>query len=77
MSKMNINEGFQIDKPNVFVPWEIDEQGLINLLEDYGLKKVKDGYYYFSCKSLGGLSHELGFHFEIKPDEKKIEEFEN
>lgn len=75
--KMNIDKGFQIDEPNVFVPWDIDEKGLENLLGNYGLRKIKDGYHCISCKSLGGLSHELGFHFEIKEDENKIKELEN
>jgi len=77
VEKMNINEGFQIDEPDVFVPWGIEEEGLVNLLGNYGLKKFKKGYYTLSCKFLGGLSCELGFHFETKEDEDKIKEFES
>jgi hypothetical protein len=37
---MNIEKGFQIDEPNVFIPWDIDEKGLENLLGVFGIKKV-------------------------------------
>lgn len=76
LPKMNINIGFQIDQPNVFVPWDIDQKGLIELLRGHEVQKVAEGYYSISCISLEGLHHKLGFHFEIKPDAKKIEEFE-
>ena len=75
ISIMNIEKGFQIDEPSVFVPWDIDEKGLENLLGEFGLKKVKAGYYCISCKSLGGLYHELGLHFE-KEDVKESEKLE-
>lgn len=60
---MKIGDGFQIELPQVFVPWGISESRLERLLKDYGLKKVTHGYYTISCTSLGGLRHELGFHF--------------
>jgi hypothetical protein len=66
-----------IDKPEVFIPWDIDEKGLEYLLVNFGLKKVTDGYYCISCKSFGGLHHELGFHFEKKDDEKESRKLEN
>ncbi|NIM06329.1 MAG: hypothetical protein GTN65_12105, partial [Armatimonadetes bacterium] len=74
---MDIERGFQIDEPEVFVPWEIDEGGLVGLLEKHGLRKVTKGYYCVSCKSLGGLSHELGFHFDTSEarKNKELEDF--
>ena len=41
---MNIKKGFQIDEPSVFVPWDIDENGLENVLGKFGLKKVNAGF---------------------------------
>ncbi|HEX8843263.1 MAG TPA: hypothetical protein VF791_01265 [Pyrinomonadaceae bacterium] len=60
---MNIDEGFQIEVPEVFVRWGISEADLRGLLDAYGLRHVTHGYYTLSCVSLGGMSHELGFHF--------------
>ena len=60
---MDLISGFQIESPSVFVPWGISESQLQSLLEEHGLKQVTHGYYTMSCVSLGGLSHQLGFHF--------------
>jgi hypothetical protein len=60
---VKINEGFQIETPNVFVPWGLHESDLRSLLNVFGLRSVTHGYYTLSCTSLGGLAHELGFHF--------------
>lgn len=60
---MDILRGFQIEVPDVFVPWGISESDLRSLLSDYGLRRSYDGCYAISCVSLGGLEHELGFHF--------------
>ncbi len=73
---LNLNSGYQLNYPNVFVPWDVDEKELKNLLDEFGLIKVKHGYYYISCVSLQGLKHELGFHFQLT-DEKADQEFEN
>jgi hypothetical protein len=60
---MNIEEGFQIEFPKIFVGWGISESELRELLEPHGLRHITTGYYVLSCKSLDGLIHELGFHF--------------
>ena len=60
---MDLASGFQIDSPNVFVPWGIREDELKSLLDAHGLKRVTHGYYTLFCVSLDGLSHQLGFHF--------------
>jgi len=60
---MDLTSGFQIESPNVFVPWDISEAELKSLLDEHGLRQVTHGYYTMSCVSLGGLSHKLGFHF--------------
>lgn len=61
---MNIQEGFKIDEPNVFIPWDIEEQILTQKLNEYDFKHVTTGYYTISCKSLNGLNCMFGFHFE-------------
>ncbi len=61
---MDLREGFQLEHPDVFVPWTVSEAGLRALLLPHGLRKVTTGYFTISCSSLKGLQHELGFHFE-------------
>lgn len=70
-----LREGFQIEEPSVFVPWDVTEQQLRELLDPHGLRKVTFGYFALSCTSLGGLSHELGFHF-IPRDSDHLTELE-
>ena len=59
---MDLAEGFQIEDPEVFIPWNIREARLLDLLPTPPTS-VTSGYYCISCTSLGGLRHELGFHF--------------
>lgn len=66
---MNIDLGFQIEIPNVFIPWGIDELELKELLGSM-LRYVTTGYYTITCESLGGMKHELGFHFEPRKNGK-------
>ncbi len=60
---MDISRGFQIEQPEIFVPWKISETDLRQLFDGQALRHVTDGYFTIHCASLGGLSHELGFHF--------------
>ena len=60
---MNIAEGFSIEQPDLFVPWNISEAELRRIFTGNRLCEVTRGYFTTSCVSLGGLSHELGFHF--------------
>jgi hypothetical protein len=61
---MDINKGFQIDSPKIFVKWDIDEKELTDLFNGHDLKHVTTGYYTTSCTSLNGLTCMLGFHFD-------------
>lgn len=61
---MNIQEGYRIDEPCIFIPWEIDEHTLIQKLNGHDFKHVTTDYYTISCKSLNGLNCMIGFHFE-------------
>ena len=63
LNVMDILRGFQLEVPDLFVPWGISESDLRGLLDGYGLQRINDGHYTVSCVSLGGLAHELTFHF--------------
>ena len=62
--KMDIDKGFQIDRPNIFVPWDIDEKTLKDLFKGQELKHVTTGYYTINCTSLDSLNCMIGFHFD-------------
>jgi hypothetical protein len=60
---MDIVSGFQLEQPQVLVRWGISEAQLQELFKNLQLRRVTNGYYVTRCTSLGGLSHDLGFHF--------------
>jgi len=62
--RMDISKGFQIEKPEIFIPWKVSEEKLESLFHGQQLRHVTDGYFTTHCTSLGGLRHELGFHFQ-------------
>lgn len=62
--RIDIDKGFQINSPNIFVPWEINEKTLNELFIGQELKRVTTGYYSASCTSLDKLNCIIGFHFE-------------
>ena len=65
---MNISQGFEIEQPKVFIPWEISEKVLIGLVNSPSFRRVTKGQFSLSCVSLGGLSHELSFHLMPRVD---------
>ena len=67
---MDINAGFELDNPKLFVPWEISEQEFKDIFKQCSLCNVTTGYFTVSCSSLGGLKHELGFHFDPRTNGK-------
>ena len=72
---MNIQSGFQIDTPNIFVPWNINGGQLESLFKTHDLNHVTTGYYTIKSESLNGLKCNIGFHF--KPaNEGLLKEFE-
>lgn len=73
--RLNIKEGFQINTPDVFVPWTISQRGLKKLLGEHGLRHITMGYFTISCVSLGEMEHELGLHFD-PPTSNRLSEFE-
>lgn len=73
---MNIENGFKIDQPNVFVPWDIEEKELKELFKGAYFTKVTTGYYVTHGECLGGLKCKIGFHFDpIKNAQLKELEF--
>jgi len=57
----DVERGFHIEEPLVFVPWGITEGDLAKLIDRH--TKVTPGYATCTCRTLGGLSCQLGFHF--------------
>ena len=72
---MNIQSGFQIDTPNIFVPWNINAGQLETLFKDHKLNHVTTGYFTISCESLNGLQCNIGFHL-TPANEGLLKEFE-
>jgi hypothetical protein len=60
---VELERGFQIDHPAVFLPWGVTEQELAELLPRPA-RRVTDGYHTFDCTALTGLLVVLGLHFE-------------
>jgi hypothetical protein len=57
------HDGLQLDGPHLFIPWNITEDELVQLVGIERLRHVTAGYYTMTCQSMGGLTHRLGFHF--------------
>jgi hypothetical protein len=60
---MDLASGFQLERPHLLVRWGQSEEQLRDLFKGLELRRVTDGYFVARCTSLGGLSHDLGFHF--------------
>ncbi|HTU50009.1 MAG TPA: hypothetical protein VMF56_05405 [Acidobacteriaceae bacterium] len=63
---MDISRGFHIEQPDILIPWGISEAELEKLFDGLDLRRVTNGYFVTHCDSLSGLSHELGFHFDLR-----------
>ena len=72
---MDLTKGFQIDNPNIFVPWNIDGKGLKEIFKAHELIRVTAKYYTTSCSSLNGLKCILGFHLETNGRLSELEFF--
>jgi hypothetical protein len=66
-TRQDIERGFHVEQPPLFIPWGIREAVLRKMLGPPA-KLVTPGYVTCACTSLGGLSHQLGFHFLPRPD---------
>jgi hypothetical protein len=60
---MDIVKGFQIDEPDLFINWNIDRNGLLDVFKNYNLRKVTTDVYTSKCKCMGVLECHIGFHF--------------
>jgi hypothetical protein len=69
---MDLDSGFKIEDPPITVPFLIGEDELRKLVGSR-LRHVTTGYFTVSCCSLGGLEHELGFHFEPRSGGRLVE----
>jgi hypothetical protein len=61
--RMDLSKGFQIEEPNVFVPWDTTEAQFRQTFGGLHLQHMKYGYYTAHCTSLSGLSLDLMFVF--------------
>lgn len=68
---MDLQQGFAIEDPAVFVPWQIDENELRQRLP--AAIQIAAGYLVMPCVSLGGLHHQLGFHFKPRENGELVE----
>jgi hypothetical protein len=69
---VDLSAGYRVEVPDVLVPWHISEQELLNLLPS-APRHVTTGYYTLPCASLGGLQHDLGFHFAPRAGGRLVE----
>ena len=60
---MDLSRGFQIEDPDVFIPWGSGEDEIRILLPGI-VRLVSTGYLTAKVRSLGGMAHVLGFHFQ-------------
>lgn len=72
---MDLKIGFQLEDPDVMVPWSISPVELEQLIVSSSLERVTEGYYTTPVQCLGGLRCMLGFHFE-PPQEGMLQELE-
>jgi len=63
---MNLSKGFQIEEPNVFVPWNTTEAQFQQTFDRLHLRHMRHGYYTTRCVSLSGLALDLMFVFYPK-----------
>jgi hypothetical protein len=70
---MDLSKGFQIEQPDVFVPWDTPESQFQERFEALDLRRVTHGYFTAHCISLQGLSVELGFHFSPRNNGRLVE----
>lgn len=71
---MDLRVGFTLEDPLVTVPWTVTVAELRRLLGPR-LREVTRGYFTVTCRSLGGIEHELGFHF-VPRDGDQLAELE-
>ena len=71
MRTLSLDDGFILDDPPITIPWGLNERELVSLLEPHGLQNVAPGYFVLPCRSLNGLSHQLGIRFDPSWREKK------
>jgi len=69
---MDIQTGFQLEDPHVFLPWGSFMRDLAPLLSKR-LRRVDPGYYTIACTSLGGMKHHLAFTFTPRVEGRLID----
>lgn len=67
---MDINKGFKLDDPDIFINWDISEIELQSFFPAGKLKNITAGYHVVSCSCLSGLNCMIGFHFTPRENGK-------
>lgn len=71
---MDINKGFKIDNPNIFIPWDINVRQLKMIFEGHRLRRITNTCFETSGWTLNGLACKIAFRFgEIDGKLKEIE----
>lgn len=78
MKTHNLEKGLQLDKPELFIPWKIDERELIRLANPLGLIDRSDEYnvYVLPCSMFGIDNLEMVFRFDMTPGSLQRVEFQ-
>jgi hypothetical protein len=59
---VQLEDGFEVEDPEVTIPWGATVESMHSLLAGR-VKQVTPDYLVFDCVSLHGMSHKLGLHF--------------
>ncbi len=74
-----LEDGLRLEEPDVWIRWGASVTEVLNALTHSGLsepQRVTAGYYTSSCRALGGLKVQVGFHFEPESDAGVLQELE-
>lgn len=63
---VDIAKGFQLENPNIFIPWATSANSLNELFRGHPLSRVSEHHYVAPSVCLGGLEVQIGFHFESR-----------
>lgn len=78
MNTHNLEKGIQLDDPELFIPWKIDEVELMRLANPLGLIDRSDEYnvYALPCSMFGIGKVEMIFRFDSTPGSLQRVEFQ-
>ncbi len=64
-NQTDILKGLQIDEPMIFLPWDIDENGFIDMFKNHNMSLVVEKYYFVRDVTIFDNSHcNIGVTFD-------------